>query len=137
MTDIQALLDAISESGRRERSNYHVTLGRLIEELEKLNNEGWDRPVVFAHGGSPRSPHSYRGYYSDLSFESGGEIMAKELAAICRDALGRTFEGYKGGDYVMSKETPLWAAPYGCCGLAIVSIIVTADKVILGTKEVD
>ena len=132
--DFQKLFDAMSEAGRRERSRYHVTLGTLIAELEKLE---WDRPVEFVGGGSPRSPHSYRGYYSDLSFSNGGTIQAKELLMICCASRGRTFEGYKGGDFIMGDDTPLWAASYGCCGPAIVAITVTPDKVLLTTKDVD
>ena len=132
--DMQKIIDLMGETGRIARSHYHVTLGGLIAELDKLE---WDRPVEFVGGGSPRSPHSYRGYYSDLSFEHGGEINAKELLAMCRDALGRSFEGYKGGDFVMKEDTPLWAAPYGCCGPAIIAVTVTPEKVLLTTKEID
>ena len=71
--DVQKFIDTMSETARATRSQYHVTLGAMIAELEKLD---YDRPVEFAAGGSPRRPHSYRGYYSDLSFEPGSEISS-------------------------------------------------------------
>jgi hypothetical protein len=132
--DIQKLFDTMSDVSRRDRSRYHLTLGSLITELEKLE---YDCPVEFSDGGSPREPHSYRGYYSDLSFANGAAISAKELLAICRGSLGQTYEGYKGGDFVMGPETPLWRAPYGCCGDAIISFTATPEKVVLGTRNVD
>src|SRR5690606_41383495 len=33
-----------------------------------------------------------------------------------RDALGATFEGYKGGLYTMREDTDCWVASWGACG---------------------
>ena len=35
--DIQGMMDAVSDSLRRERSRYHLTLGGLISALEKAD----------------------------------------------------------------------------------------------------
>ena len=62
-------------------------------------------------------PDSYRGYYCDLSFEPAETQQgAAELLAICEGCMGRVFQGYKGGDYVMGELTPLWFAAYGESG---------------------
>ena len=133
--DIQKLLDSMSEVARAERSRYHVTLGNMIAELIKV---AADTPVEFSHGHSPGTPHSYRGYYSDLSFEPGSDpITAGDLLKVCTTALGTTFKGYKGGDFRMGPNTPLWAATYGCTGPAIVALTATLEKVILTTKDIE
>ena len=37
----------------------------------------------------------------------------------------------------MGEDTPLWAAPYGSCGRAIVGLKIKGEKIILETKEID
>jgi hypothetical protein len=134
--DIQKLLDVVSNTARQERKNYHLTLGGLIAELEKVPA---DTQVVIDRGGRLHEPHSYRGYYSDLAFHTGdGATSAGELLAVCRGALGSVYEGYKGGDFTMDDDTPLWISSYGSAsGVAVVSASMFADKLLIGTKQVD
>ena len=74
------------------------------------------------------SPHSYRGYYSDLAFKRGeGVREAGGLLADCKAAMGEVFEGYKGGSFVMGALTPLWVAPYGCCGQKLMAVHVGGE----------
>ncbi len=63
-----------------------------------------------------RNPHSYRGYYDRLAFEPAENISIGEMLECAESALGRTFQGYKGGDYVMGEYTEVYIAEYGCCG---------------------
>ena len=107
--DIQAIFDARSKTWRQERSESQLTLGDLIAALEQMPPE---TPVNFD------APHSYRGYYCDLAFERSMEtVFASQALSVCKsECLGKVFTGYKGGDYVMSKTTPVWIASYGCCG---------------------
>lgn len=132
--DIQGMLNAISEANRRTRTGYHLTLGALIAELEKAAP---DAPVTFSNGGAPGDPHSYRGYYSDLSFSSVGATTVGDLLATCRSALDTTFEGYKGGDFLMGADTPLWSAAYGCCGDAIIAAAPANGGLMLITKYIE
>lgn len=120
--DIQTLIDAMSAQRQMERSQSQMTLGELIARLEAMPA---DAPVNLDE------PHSYRGYYRDLAFEPG-ESTAGAVLDAARAALGATFEGYKGGDYVMGKSTPMWVASYGCCGQKLMGIkpdglLVTAE----------
>lgn len=39
-----------------------------------------------------------------------------------RAAMGEVFEGYKGGDFQMGRNTPVWLASYGCSGEKIMAI---------------
>lgn len=115
MHPIQALIDGLGQAGQRERANSdQMILGELIARLEALPES-----VSVALG----SPHSYRGYYIDLSFERTPEPRpVADVLADARSCLGKVFEGYKGGDYTMGKSTPVWCAGYGNCGQKITAI---------------
>lgn len=135
LNDMQWLLNAVSDLARRDRSHYHLTLGGLIDALKPVPA---DRRVVFDRGSQPGALQSYRGYYADLAFERCPEpVRAASLLAVCQAALGHTFTGYKGGDFVMGPDTPLWLAAYGECGPAIVGVTVTDTHVVLVTKDMD
>lgn len=92
--------------------------------------------VRFDVGQSPDYVCSYRGYYEDLGVipQDGTQTVGGFLQDL-REALGETFTGYKGGEYVMDESTPLWMADYGCCGRAIVGIRDTEDAVVLETID--
>ena len=93
--------------------------------------------MFLSTGNAPGDLISYRGYYSDLAFEPGDRcVTVKELLERANEANGDTFTGYKGGDFVMGDDTPLWAAPYGSTGLAIVDIK-CGDDVELICKNLD
>ncbi len=133
--DLQDMADTLGDITRDVRSDYHLTLGKLISALEKADPSAM---VVFDwNAKSPNYPNSYRGYYSDLSFHWKDEpVTVAEFLGVCREALGQIFGGYKGGDFVMDANTPLWAAGYGDCGRAIVAIT-GENPLALITKEID
>ena len=113
--NLQALFDGLSAGWQKERAKTQMTLGQLIAALEATPSGDEVENLC--------ELHSYRGYYSDLAFERGeGSRPASDLLAECREAMGRTFEGYKGGDYMMGENTPLWVADYGCCGNRIMAL---------------
>lgn len=102
-----------------------MTLGEFIRALERQDP---DEPVKydFVHFG-PTTLASYRGDYSELALgynECGRHYpKVKDLIAHCKDALGKTFTGWKGGDYDMDERTPLWVANPGESGsTAIINI---------------
>ena len=106
---IQDMLAGMSKRIQEERAGVQMTLGKLIKALEAM--------PAGAQVSNINGAHSYRGYYDDLAFERGeGTQPASELLAKCRDAMGRVFDGYKGGDFVMHENTPVWIAEYGNCG---------------------
>ena len=123
--DFQALIDGMSAQMMRERAESQMTLGALIERLESL-------PESTLIGLA--EPHSYRGYYSDLAFEQAGTRPVADLLAECREAMGKKFEGYKGGDFYMHAGTPVWVAFYGCCGD---KLMLVNDDGSLGTQADD
>ncbi len=117
------------------RANYHLTLGKAINKLSALDA---NMPIVFDSGESPGEPHSYRGYYSDLSLAPDNKPRAvKDVLADLKSANGATFTGYKGGDFPMGDNTPLWAARHGCTGPAIMSVQVVDGRCVLETREIE
>ncbi len=113
--NIQSLLDLMSDIGQKHRASTQMTLGKMITALEKMPS---DSEVI-----NLSRPHSYRGYYCDLAFENDEETCrAGELLAVCKSAMGKVFEGYKGGDYIMKESTPVWIAEYGCSGVKLMEI---------------
>lgn len=129
--DMQAMVDTLSKGWRAERALSQMTLGVLIKELTTLPKETKIVDLI--------EPHSYRGYYSDLSFEGFGDVVnvATLINKLKTKCLDKTFGGYKGGDFVMDKDTPLWLANYGCCGLKIVGIKKSGKKYIFLTAKDD
>ncbi len=69
-------------------------------------------------------PHSYRGYYSDLAFSEDRDTRqtARDALSMAGACLGQFFDGYKGGEYNMGIDAPVWIAFYGSCGRMLVSI---------------
>ena len=115
MHPIQPMVDEMIALWARERAETQMTLSKLIAALETMPSD--------ADVAGLNSPHSYRGYYSDLAFElTDGTVKAGALLTECKAAMGQVFQGYKGGDYVMGALTPVWVASYGCCGLKLVAI---------------
>lgn len=125
MHPIQALVNQMNAEAQQERSGTQLTLGGLIERLEAMPQDA----KVIGFG----EPHSYRGYYCDLAFEKTAEkrTVAEVLYEV-RGCMGQKFEGYKGGDFWMTGNTPVWLADYGRCGLKIMAI---ADDGTLSTVE--
>jgi hypothetical protein len=113
--NIQDLIDGANARNQRERAATQMTLGKMIEALEAFPTGATVQGL--------KDLDSYRGYYSDLAFELGDEpVLASDLLATCKAAMGRVFQGYKGGDYMMGALTPLWIANYGCCGQKLITI---------------
>jgi hypothetical protein len=115
MDHLQAMIDGMAAHGQRVRSTEQITLGCLIDALKCLPKD----KEIDGIG----EPHSYRGYYCDLAFEKvNAKTTAGDLLNICKSAMGEVFEGYKGGDYMMGRNTPLWLAYCGCCGSKIMDL---------------
>jgi hypothetical protein len=135
--DLQKMMDATSATCKRERANYHLTLGKLITALKALPAQ---TPVVFDNGNSPDDFYSYRGYYEDLAIgEKTEEVTAGQfLDKLESNALNKEFEGYKGGEFLMGIDTPLWVSEYGSASqLAIVGASYVDGIFTLITKQVE
>ena len=115
-----------------------LKLGQIIEGLEAIESK--DQKHVFfdfSHA-FPTSLASWRGVYAELalgfSFDGNAPTVDKQLNAL-KDAIGAHFEGYKGGMFRMSKDTPVWVANYGYADpTAIVGMLESSSIVILETR---
>lgn len=85
-----------------------VTLGELVAALEPI----WGHRIELglAH------PHSYRGSYNYVAFYPAEDVPVEEMLLEARGAIGSTFTAYKGGDYTMTAETPVYVAEWGSTG---------------------
>jgi hypothetical protein len=93
--------------------NDPMTLGELIARLEACAPS---KVVRFPFCSvSPADVGSYRGYYDQLAVEWTDEsvMTVADFLTLLRNAVGATFEGYKGGEYRMTRDTPVWVANYG------------------------
>lgn len=75
-----------------------MNLGEYIARLERENP---DKKVPMGLG----KPHSWRGSYDELSFEPVKDTTVGEMLADARSAVGKTFIGWKGGEYTMTEFT--------------------------------
>jgi len=89
-----------------------MILKDLIQALEEEYNLNPDYIVKlgFAY------PHSYRGFYDALAFELVEHITISEMLNEAKSAPGKTFEGYKGGDFLMTEYSEVYLANYGELG---------------------
>ena len=126
MNQLHTMINEMTETMRKERSETQMTLGKMIERLKTLPAE---TPIFLSE------PHSYRGYYADLAFQKPDiAISAARALALCQECVGKSFEGYKGGDYVMGNNAPVWQAYYGQTGMKIDNIL--DDGTIELSKEI-
>lgn len=130
------MLDALSIAVRDTRSIYHLTLGELINTLKSLEKS---MPVVFDDDHNIGTTDSYRGYYVDLAISKGESLMecATFLKHLENEVLNKEFTGYKGGEFMMGLDTPLWRAEYGVCGEAIMDAVVESRGLVLKLKTID
>jgi len=88
--------------------NEQLTLGEMIDFLKSAVAE---RGEHYQWNG-PCSPHSYRGFYDELSFERGAVTLGKSLEE-AKNARGMRYIGWKGGKFLMDSLSPVWDSPEG------------------------
>lgn len=125
-----------------------LTLGQFIDKLDQLSKFWYDtddnaipKSIAFDFGYfKPSSIHSYRGYYDQLAFGYNDEVTmsASEFLSMCNDAVGKTFSGYKGGEFKMGLDTPLWVAnPRESCDTAVCDVTEHDTHIIIHTCYYD
>ena len=145
--DLQKILKESSIAMRQKslKDSDQLTLGELILKIEPLIVKQEDikkrfdeeARVIYDFGGLfPTCLDSWRGSYSELAldFKDYGykEHQAKPMSVtsflkMLKEALGKTFVGYKGGDFVMNKHTPIWVSNYGESSHTVVIEVVDND----------
>lgn len=104
-----------------------LTLGEFIE---KLKQQPQGNEITFDFGGFvPTSFASWRGFYDQLALgyeepEYNESVTVANLLDLATATVGVTMSGYKGGSYLMTKETNLWADNYSrSTGTAIFDVV--------------
>lgn len=158
-----------------------LRLGNLIEKLDKCkpykplyfenvqtDGKGYaeitlveiDVYLIDPHRSGVGSLGSWRGDYSEFALPPEKEVGTVSDALKDLDAgLGKTFEGYKGGDFVAHANVPMWCAEWGessvwtrtdrvydfpegtreplLVNLALVDVLERDDEVVILYKEKD
>ena len=86
-----------------------MRLKDLINYLE-FKDENAVAVNGFAH------PYSYRGWYEQLAFTPVEKTTAGEMLKHAKAAQGRSFPGWKGGEYFMDGNSFVNIAERGSCG---------------------
>lgn len=132
MNQIESMLKVMRDTSQRHRvRSGQMTLGALIKALEPIDLE---QSIEFCFGGlSPGQFMSWRGAYEELGLDyTDSPVKTGDFLALCKEALGKEFHGYKGGDFVMTEDSPIWVSKYGVSGhAALVGVIDTEIETIL------
>jgi hypothetical protein len=146
--DLQTYLDNAMIANREERmkTSDQLTLGEIILKIEPILKKQEMIKEKYKHEAAvvfdfeylyPIDIDSWRGIYRELAlgFESGDNKMTVvDFYKMIKDCVGKTFTGYKGGDFVMGKNTPVWVANYGNSGnTAVIDIIDNEYEVVIIT----
>lgn len=114
-----------------------MDLGTLVDTVR---NAPKGTIVVTDTGESVSNPHSYRGYYEQASIEpsSTGQTLSEDFAAELDAFIDTEAEGWKGGEFYMDSDTPVWISPEGTyTGRALVGIEMDGNVMVLMTEEID
>lgn len=114
-----------------------LTLGELILKLEPIaEKQGKDQARVrydFEYL-FPNDIDSWRGSYDELALNftsEGDEMKVSDFLKMLKECVGKTFFGYKGGEFTMNKHTPIWVANYRNAGNTAVIDVVDNDWCII------
>lgn len=121
------ILANLYEQSKLEPMEAPLKLETLIKKLKALPATA--SMHVQAKGPCVVDLESWRGRYDELSIDSFSvpekPSVVGELLKQCEEALeGKKFNGYKGGSFVMSASTPVWADTHGDCeGNAVYDVV--------------
>jgi hypothetical protein len=134
----------------RFRGNQQLSLGEFIKELEsvdfKMEHNDEIKDVEFDFGTAlPTQLDSWRGSYDEIALgyklsgydnndEHFANTKADKLLEHLKSAIGKEYEGYKGGDFTMDENTPVWVANYGHSGnTGVVGVLDAGYKLVIIT----
>jgi hypothetical protein len=141
----EMVTNAVSAMRAEELKDMSVlSLGEIIAKLEAIQEKEKGRdeePWVRFDFGSlvPTTLDSWRGVYAELAIGYEDVKDWPKLSVILaefKSAVGKTFTGYKGGNFKMGRNTPVWVANYGDVGdTAIVEVENGGYEVTLITRK--
>jgi len=145
--------NAIAAGRQKTLSNSdQLTLGELLLKLKPIVEKQLDKKdddiasVEYDFGTAiPTNFSSWRGSYSEIALgyeligydnyeKHFGNVKVTNFIKMVEEAIGQTYTGWKGGEFTMNKNTPVWVANPGNSGnTGIVEVIDDGYRVILMT----
>ena len=152
--DLKNYVDSYVKERRNEtfENSSQLTLGEIIKELEKCGTiyKGKDKKTIEFDFGSaiPTTLDSWRGSYSELAlgYELSGydgdadyeNITVEKLLENLKSAIGKEFTGWKGGEFIMDEDTPVWVSnPGNADNTGIIGVLDLGYSVVLLTAYCD
>jgi len=162
--ELQELMDNMIVARRAEslKNSPQLLLGELILKLEAVKNKNLPLFIDMTDE-RPMGIDSWRGSYDELAIQTASlgsystDVIEKEFSwgtiykskgigkknptvaewiEVLKEAQGKTFTGYKGGDFLMTKNTPVWLSEHGVAdNIYFVDVREIEDKVYLVTAE--
>jgi hypothetical protein len=116
--DMETYLNNAVQAARKKSfaKSDQLTLGEIISKIENILKQNQEEIPLVCYDFEylyPTSIDSWRGSYSELALSFEGENnppKADKFLEVLKDAVGKTFTGYKGGEFFMSRHTPVWVA---------------------------
>ena len=137
--DYQSIFSGLADAAKAKALEDQpiITLGELIAKLEQQDQSASLAVQFRGMLCALDDISSYRGYYSDLCLEPGDDRFGTVATALAdlRESVGRTFTGYKGGEYKMTNRTIVWVDYYGACsGVGVTGVQVNSEGVVVITS---
>ena len=148
--DLQAMVNAINQSQSDMRAGYHLTYGQLVDALKsapkdaKVDNRfkgigSWrgsyiEIAVFSKERGLSAENEEFSGDWDNDRYAKGREenvvevdklpTNANELGGLLESIVGKDFVGYKGGNYEITRDKPLWLEKESnnCDSIAIIGL---------------
>lgn len=95
----------------------NLTIGSALDILNK-----YDKNKVVPLGWGFGSSHSNRGDYSELGLEPKTNVTIGEMIEELSNSIGKTFTGWKGGEYTMHEDSNICLSYEGRRGTNISNI---------------
>jgi hypothetical protein len=150
----QEYIDSLMKAPREAtlKNSGQMRLGGLIDKLklmiDKRKDSTEEEPEIrydFEYL-FPMSFSSWRGIYAELALDfyssdygAHQPLKLTEFYNMCLETVGKQFTGYKGGEYIMSRSTPIWIANHGNSGsTALIDVLDEDYQIILitGRREI-
>lgn len=122
------LNDKVKDMRRQEFLNSNqLSLGKLIKKIRviaekqeaRIKGDESEAKVIYSFCGLfPTDIDSWRGSYDELalnfkSYRNEVEPMTvRDFLKMLEETVGQTFTGYKGGEFEMDEDTPVWVDNY-------------------------
>ena len=108
-------------------------IGKLLEILELVDENSVIKNITLNDHGSDRG--DYNDFYIG-EFENGKHTVKNLKDLLKYNVIGKTFIGYKGGDFTMDEDTRITLGGYGYSGQDIEGILINENGVSLKVQKI-